>query len=159
MVDIVDADLSLPEHADAVMSLLNAYALDLMGGQEALPEFTNKNLVTELGKRPSTHVVLAFVDGSPAGLLIGFEGFSTFACKPLLNIHDVVVAEKYRGRGISKKMLAYAEEIARNIDCCKLTLEVLEGNAVAQTLYRSCGYEGYALDPSMGKALFWQKKL
>jgi ribosomal protein S18 acetylase RimI-like enzyme len=159
MIDIVDANLSIPKHADAIMSLLNEYALDLMGGKEALSEFTNKNLVAELGKRPSAHVILAFVDNNPAGLLIGFEGFSTFACKPLLNIHDVVVAEKYRGRGISKKLLAHAEEIARRIGCCKLTLEVLEGNTVAQDLYQSCGYEGYALDPSMGKALFWQKKL
>ena len=41
----------------------------------------------------------------------------------------------------------------------KLTLEVLEGNSVAQSAYRAFGFEGYELDPQMGKALFWQKKL
>lgn len=159
MIEIIDANLSLSRHAEAVLSLLNQYALDLMGGKETLSEFTQNNLASELAKRPSARVALAFVDNDPAGLIIGFEGFSTFACKSLINIHDVVVAEKYRGRGISKKMLVHMEKIARDIGCCKLTLEVLEGNTLAQSLYRSCGYEGYSLDPQMGKALFWQKKL
>jgi ribosomal protein S18 acetylase RimI-like enzyme len=159
MIEIINADLSLPRHAEALVILLSEYALDLMGGKEALPEFAKKNLAAELKRRSSAHVVLAFVDGIPAGLMIGFEGFSTFACKPLINIHDVVVAEKFRGLGLSRKMLSHMEQIAQKLGCCKLTLEVLEGNSVAQTLYRSCGFEGYALDPTMGKALFWQKKL
>lgn len=159
MIDIIDADLSLPLHADAILSLLAEYALDIMGGNEPLPESVKTSLIPELRKRASVHIVLAFVDEEPAGLLISFEGFSTFSCKPLLNIHDVVVGNKFRGRGISRQMFSHIEDIARRIGCCKLTLEVLEGNAIAQNLYRSCGYEGYALDPVMGKALFWQKKL
>ncbi|MGZ5818879.1 MAG: GNAT family N-acetyltransferase [Burkholderiaceae bacterium] len=159
MIEIINADLSLKKHAEALLTLLNEYALDLMGGKEALPEFVKTNLVAELKRRLSAHVILAFVEGNPAGLMIGFEGFSTFACKPLINIHDVVVAEKYRGRGLSRKMLSHMERIAQDSGCCKLTLEVLEGNTIAQTLYRSSGFEGYALDPTMGKALFWQKKL
>jgi len=159
LIEIVDADFLQATHAQAILSLLDEYALDLMGGAEALPAYVKANLVTELAKRPSAHVILAFVDRNPAGLIIGFEGFSTFACKPLLNLHDVVVATKYRGLGISKKMLARAEAIAHELGCCKLTLEVLEGNAIAQSLYQSCGYEGYALDPTMGKALFWQKRV
>jgi ribosomal protein S18 acetylase RimI-like enzyme len=93
------------------------------------------------------------------GLAICIEGFSTFACRPLLNIHDMVVVREYRGRGIAKRLLAKAEEIALNLGCCKLTLEVLEGNAAAQAAYRACGFEGYQLDPKMGRAMFWQKKL
>jgi len=51
------------------------------------------------------------------------------------------------------------EEIARELGCCKLTLEVLEGNTVAQNAYRSLGYASYELDAAMGKAMFWQKYL
>ena len=40
-----------------------------------------------------------------------------------------------------------------------MTLEVLEGNEIAQHAYRSFGFAGYELDPRMGKAMFWQKKL
>jgi ribosomal protein S18 acetylase RimI-like enzyme len=52
-------------------------------------------------------------------------------------------------------MLNKAEEIAIDLGCCKLTLEVLEGNTIAQSAYKSCGYS----DPKMGRAMFWQKKL
>jgi hypothetical protein len=39
------------------------------------------------------------------------------------------------------------------------SLEVLEGNKSAQAAYKASGFDGYELDPKMGKALFWQKKL
>lgn len=151
------ADLSSALHSHAIVHLLNEYAKDEMGGGSELSEYAKINLVSELKKRSSAHVILAFVDGKPAGLAICMEGFSTFACKPLLNIHDIVVAQEHRGRGLSKKLLAKAEEIAMGMGCCKLTLEVLEGNAVAQAAYKAYGYAGYELHPKAGKALFWQK--
>ncbi|MFA6015287.1 MAG: GNAT family N-acetyltransferase [Gallionellaceae bacterium] len=157
--EIISADLSLPFHASAIIYLLNEYAKDDMGGGAELAEFVKDNLVTELRKRQGVHVVLALADGSPAGMAVCFEGFSTFACKPLLNIHDIIVASQYRGRGISKRLLAKAEEIALRLGCCKLTLEVLEGNTLAQAAYKASGFAGYELDPKMGKAMFWQKKL
>ena len=159
MITIQLADLNDPAHASAVVYLLNAYAQDPMGGGETLSDFTQANLVSEMAKRPTIHVVLAFVDGKPAGLINCIEGFSTFACKPLLNIHDVVVLAEYRGQGISSQLLKKAEEIAKSLGCCKLTLEVLEGNTLAQAAYVANGFAGYQLDPEMGRAMFWQKKL
>ena len=88
-----------------------------------------------------------------------FEAFSTFACKPLVNIHDIAVSSEFRGKGISQKMLAVVEEIARKKGCCKITLEVLQGNRVAQNAYRKFGFDNYALDPEAGHAEFWQKSL
>ena len=159
MVEVIVADLSKSAHAEALVFLLNAYALDAMGGGAALSDFVKENLVAELQKRSGAHVILALLDNVPMGLAICFEGFSTFACQPLLNIHDVVVLSEYRGRGIAKKLLQKAEEIAVRNHCCKLTLEVLEGNVAAQSVYKACGYAGYELNPAAGKALFWQKKL
>ncbi len=159
MIAIINADLSNIRHAQAIVRLLDEYAQDDMGANCRLSDFVKENLVAELGKRAGTYVILAFADGNPVGLAICFEGFSTFACKPLLNIHDIVVSKSHRGRGISKQLLSKAEEIALGLGCCKLTLEVLEGNAIAQAAYQSCGYSGYQLNPDAGKALFWQKKL
>lgn len=157
--EITSADLSLPSHAAAIVYLLNEYAKDEMGGGAELPQFVKDNLVAEMRKRPGVHVILALANGAPAGMAVCFEGFSTFACQPLLNIHDIIVANHYRGRGMSKRLLAKAEEIALRLGCCKLTLEVLEGNALAQAAYKASGFAGYELDPKMGKAMFWQKKL
>jgi ribosomal protein S18 acetylase RimI-like enzyme len=159
VIEIVEADLMLPEHARAVVQLLDDYARDPMGGRKALSPFVKANLVAELRKRDAAHVILAFVDGESAGLVICLEGFSTFACRPLLNIHDAVVSAEHRGRGLCKGMLQVAETIAQRLGCCKMTLEVLEGNVVAQAAYTSCGFAAYELDPRMGKAMFWEKKL
>ena len=159
MIEIVEADLSVPSHAGAVVQLMDEYALDPMGGRKSLSDYVKANLPAELAKRKTAHVILAFVDTKPAGLIVCLEGFSTFACKPLLNIHDVIVALPHRGRGLSKLLLQKAEAIAIDLGCCKLTLEVLEGNHVAQAAYKACGFSGYELDPQMGKALFWEKKL
>jgi len=159
MIEILDADLSNPRHAEAMVRLLNEYALDEMGGRCELPAFAKANLAAELGKRAGAYVILAFEQGQPVGLAICFEGFSTFACKPLLNIHDIMVTSSHRGRGIAKQLLSKAEDIALALGCCKLTLEVLEGNRIAQAAYRACGYAAYQLSPQAGSALFWQKKL
>ena len=87
------------------------------------------------------------------------EGFSTFACRPLVNIHDVVVVAGQRGRRVGEKMLALVEQIAAGRGACKLTLEVLPGNASAVRLYERIGFAGYQLDPAMGSAQFLQKWL
>ncbi len=159
MENTLIADFKNPLHADAIVHLLNEYAKDEMGGSAELPEFVKTNLIAELEKRSYAFAILAFVDDEPAGLAICFEGFSSFSCMPLLNIHDIVVAPKFRGRRTSQKILAKAEEVAKERQCCKLTLEVLEGNQIAQHAYRSFGFDGYELNPKMGKAMFWQKKL
>ncbi|THT98723.1 GNAT family N-acetyltransferase [Lampropedia puyangensis] len=154
---VVQADLHDAAHARALVELLDSYAQDPMGGAEPLPAATRENLAATLASRPGTYVVLAFCDGQPAGLLNAMEGFSTFACKPILNVHDVAVAPAYRGKGISRLLFNEAETIAREIGACKLTLEVLTGNTTAQAAYRQFGYAPYALDPAMGQAQFWQK--
>ena len=159
MTEIIEADLAAPEHAKALVQLMSEYAQDPMGGGADLPAYVKANLAEALRKRPSVHVVLALVDKQPAGLAVCIEGFSTFACKPLLNIHDIIVSQAYRGQGLSRLLLQKAEAIAVALGCCKVTLEVLEGNRIAQAAYRREGFAGYELDPDMGKAMFCQKKL
>ncbi|MCF6243262.1 MAG: GNAT family N-acetyltransferase, partial [Bacteroidales bacterium] len=132
MITIIRADLTNTHHADALVSLLNAYALDPMGGGEELSDFTKKNLASEISKRTDTTVILAFDDEKPVGLINCIEGFSTFACKPLINIHDVYVDASARGKGVATKLLQAAEDLAIEKNCCKVTLEILEGNEPAK---------------------------
>jgi GNAT superfamily N-acetyltransferase len=158
-VQIVDADLADARHAQAVLDLLDAYATDPMGGGKPLAAAVRDNLIRELRRRSTVRIALAFAGGEPAGMALCMEGFSTFACKPLLNIHDFVVVPKYRRRGVSTALMARVDQMARALGCCKLTLEVLEGNTVARALYRSCGFAGFELDPKIGKAVFLQRWL
>ena len=156
---VLQASYTNAVHADAIGLLLNYYAEDPMGGGHSLPADLLQQLPAELAKRPHAFSVLAFVGGEPAGLVNCFEGFSTFACRPLVNVHDVVVKEQFRGLGLSQKMLQKVEEIARQRGCCKITLEVLEGNTLAQAAYRKFGFDDSVFDPAHGRMLFWNKPL
>ena len=156
---ICRADYHNPVHADALVHLLDAYAKDPAGGGEALSDFAKENLVKELAARPQAFSVLAFAGEQPVGLINCIEGFSTFACRPLVNIHDVAVLAGHRGQRVGEQMLALVEQIAQERGACKLTLEVLAGNASAIRLYERVGFAGYQLDPAMGQAQFFQKWL
>ncbi|MDF1644040.1 MAG: GNAT family N-acetyltransferase [Pseudomonadales bacterium] len=158
-IEIKRADYTLPQHQTDIIFLLNSYALDQMGGGKPLSSFVQKNLVAELAARPYAFSILCYVDGKPAGLANCLEGFSSFACKPLINIHDLAVLNEYRSMGLSQRILKEIESIAVSKGCCKITLEVLEGNTTAKGAYRKFGFSGYQLDPKMGDAVFWTKGL
>ncbi|MBT9590708.1 MAG: GNAT family N-acetyltransferase [Thiobacillus sp.] len=146
-------------HAAALVELMDAYARDPAGGGKALSDFARQNLVGALAARPFIFSVLAFDDATPVGLVNAIEGFSTFACRPLVNVHDVVVAPSHRGRGIAAQMFEQVEALARERGACKLTLEVLQGNTSARNLYQRLGFTDYQLDPAMGHAQFLHKWL
>jgi ribosomal protein S18 acetylase RimI-like enzyme len=158
-VSVRRADYADPRDAAALVMLLDAYACDPAGGGDGLSDYAKSHLVRELAARPQAYSVLAFDGDAPVGLVNCIEGFSTFACKPLVNVHDVAVLSSHRGLGIAEQMLALAEIIARERGAVKMTLEVLSGNAPAVKLYQRIGYAGYQLDPAMGTAQFMQKWL
>ena len=153
------ANYTDPADAAAIVMLLDAYASDPAGGGEPLDDFAKAHLVSELAARPQAYSILAFDGAQPVGLVNCIEGFSTFKCRPLVNVHDVAVLASHRGRGIAERMLSLAETIARERGAVKMTLEVLSGNVPAVKLYSRIGYAGYQLDPAMGTAQFFQKWL
>jgi len=158
-IEIVLVDYHNKKHAEDLLFCLNAYAIDPMGGGEPLKDSVIVTLIQRLQAQPNVFSFLAYVDGKPAGLINCVEGFSTFNAKPLVNIHDVVVLPDFRRMGITGKLINEVEQFARDKGCCKLTLEVLEGNKVAQAAYKKQGFAGYELDPKMGQAVFWQKSI
>ena len=139
--------------------MLDAYARDPAGGGEPLSDFAKAALVRELAARPQAFSVLAFDGDEAVGLVNCIEGFSTFACKPLVNVHDLAVVASHRGQRVGEQMLALVDAIARERGACKVTLEVLSGNRSAIRLYERTGFAAYQLDPSMGQAQFFQKWL
>ncbi|MGJ7508790.1 GNAT family N-acetyltransferase [Variovorax sp. GT1P44] len=159
MVDVVMADYRNPAHARALVDLLDAYARDPAGGGTPLSADVLSNLPEALALRPQAFSVLAYDGQQPVGLINCIEGFSTFACKPLVNVHDVVVLPSHRGKRITQRMLALVVKEARSRGACKLTLEVLSGNQSALRAYEREGFANFQLDPAFGSAMFLQKKL
>ncbi|WP_198085666.1 GNAT family N-acetyltransferase [Variovorax sp. E3] len=158
-IEVFQANYCDPAHAAAVVGLLNAYASDPAGGGAPLDPEVREGLPAALAARPQAFSVLAFEGGQPVGLINCLEGFSTFACKPLVNVHDVVVLASHRGQRVAQRMFALVEQEARKRGACKLTLEVLSGNAPALRAYEREGFASYQLDPAFGSAIFLQKKL
>lgn len=159
MVTVRIADLAITSDALALVNLLDAYARNPSGGGVPLTPDVMAQLSAELAKRPQAFSVLAFDGKLAVGLANCFEGFSTFACRPLVNVHDLAVMESYRGRGIAQRLIQCVEQEARRRGACKLTLEVLTGNAGALRLYQREGFAAYQLDPAFGTAVCMQKKL
>ncbi len=158
-VRVAQVDYANAQHAAALVDLLDAYARDPSGGAKPLSEFARTHLPAQLAARPTAFSVLAYDGQQPVGLINCIEGFSTFACRPLVNVHDVVVLASHRGQGVGMLMLERVQQIARERGACKLTLEVLSGNRSAIALYEKVGFEPYQLDPAMGHARFYQRWL
>lgn len=138
-INIIEADLTNPEHANAILSITNDYAADIMGLEEELNEDLKNQLIREMSLFPTTICFLAFADGKASGVANCFYGFSTFNAKKLINIHDLAVIPEMRGKGIGKKLLEVVEQKAIETDCCKVTLEVRTDNR-AKNLYERMGF-------------------
>jgi GNAT superfamily N-acetyltransferase len=156
---VVEADLALPEHAAAVLAMLDAYSADAMGDGHPLSADARANLIAGLREHPTTLVFLAFHAGSAVGVATCFRGFSTFAAKPLINVHDFYVAPGLRGCGIGRALLAAVERKARETGCCKVTLEVQENNSRARRLYGACGFSQGQYVEAAGRSIFLWKRL
>jgi ribosomal protein S18 acetylase RimI-like enzyme len=158
-IEIKAVDYGDPVDQAALVSLLDMYARDPMGGGQALTPAVKLELCEQLAGFYGAVSFLALVDGKAVGLLNAFLGFSTFKAKPLMNVHDIAVLEQWRGQGVGQALLQAIEVHAQSLGCCKLTLEVLSGNAPARRTYRAFGFEDYALDPKAGLAGLMQKWL
>ncbi|WZB72632.1 GNAT family N-acetyltransferase [Achromobacter xylosoxidans] len=157
MLEIIDVDFNNPEHGRHVLAMLDEYASGPMGGNTPLPAHVHRDLIPELARRPTARAAGPRGWRWPAWPSISraFPPCLPSAAEPARSGR----LARFQGQGVGKALLSALEQRGRAMGCCKITLEVLEGNAVAQGLYRKQGYEGYALDEHTGSALFWQKKL
>jgi ribosomal protein S18 acetylase RimI-like enzyme len=158
-IRIVEADLSLAEHQEAVLAMVDAYSSDAMGNGKPLDQDVRTRLIPGLRRHPTTLIFLAFDGIQPIGAAVCFIGFSSFAAKPIINIHDFVVLPASRGKGIGRRLLEAVEAKARELGCCKLTLEVMDKNHQAIRMYQAAGFERYSLQEEAGVAIFMSKPL
>lgn len=158
-LEIVEADLKRPDHQRMVVDLIDAYAMDPMGNGGPLPPRVKRDLIPGLHGHPTTLIWLALRSGEAAGIAVCFVGFSTFAARPLINIHDLAVRPRWRGGGIGRRLLEAVEEKARGMGCCKVTLEVLANNHRAMRIYAAAGFAQAVYGGEGGAALFYAKHL
>ena len=158
-VQVAELDFTRPEQARQLVEILDSYARESVGGGRPLDPSVRERLVPELAAQPNALVLLASTEVGAIGAAVCFFGFSTFAARPLLNIHDLAVLPAFRGRGVGRALLRAAETRARERGCCKLTLEVREDNEPARSLYASAGFSDYAPAAAPTPTLFLEKRL
>lgn len=156
-VEIVEANLSRAEHQHTVVELINAYAMDPMGDGKPLADEVRRALIPALREHPTTLIFLAYTGEQAVGIAVCFLGFSTFAAKPLINIHDLAVLPGRRGQGIGRQLLDAVERKARELGCCKLTLEVQEHNHRARRVYEAVGFAQAIYQEEAGGSLSLSK--
>lgn len=142
------------QEADAkdMLTMLNLYMQDPMGGEQTLEESLAETIVNGLKKQSNYVFFLAYCGGELAGVANCFVNYSTFKGKQLINIHDFAVNPAFRRKGIGQAMMDGVVEYAKNNNLCKINLEVRHDNLGAQLLYKKMGF--VECNPPM---YFWER--
>ena len=94
------------------------------------------------GDHPAAEVVIAEVDGQPAGFALFFHNFSTFLGQRGLYLEDLFVRPQYRGLGLGKRLMIHLAKLATERGCGRFEWSVLDWNEPAIRFYRSLGAVG-----------------
>lgn len=94
------------------------------------------------GERPAAEVLLAELDGEPAGFALYFTSFSTFLGRPGIYLEDLWVEPACRRRGVARALLVALARLALARGCGRFEWSVLDWNEPAIRFYRSLGAVG-----------------
>jgi ribosomal protein S18 acetylase RimI-like enzyme len=158
-IEIREANLSAAADAEGLLNVLDNYASGEMGGGVPLSQDVKQRLIQELARQPQALLLVACDGERVVGVATCFYGFSTFAARPLLNVHDLAVLPSHQRQGIGRALLQEAERRAARRGCVKLTLEVREDNAGARALYSSFGFDHFELAGARYSTLFLGKPI
>lgn len=137
---VIAADLNRTDHCEGLVAVLDDYArLPNIAGSPLRPE-VRALLPERLREQPGRVILLAVQNERVVGVAVCFLGFSTFVARPLLNIHDLAVLGECRGQGIGGVLLKAVDDRARELGCCRVTLEVVDDNPGAKRLYERTGF-------------------
>jgi len=150
-IEIIVGDIRNKEHQLAMLSQLDLYMQDPMGGFGKMSDKLASDLVNGLMNQPNFVFFLVKCNDEYAGFANCFVNFSTFKAKQLINIHDFAVAPQFRKKGVGKELMNEILTYSRIHHFCKVTLEVRYDNPNAQNLYKSLGFS--ECNPSM---FFWE---
>lgn len=145
-MSLVPANLDRETHRRAYLELHSTYMRDPMGGAPPFSHEQQEHLLRLVQANACARLFLWTASDQPGedsvfiGYLLAFETISTFVPGFSFNIHDFCIAPDFRGRGEGSAFMQAFLEWARNVGGKKVTLEVRDDNASAQTLYANAGF-------------------
>lgn len=122
----------------ALLELMREFYSDQeMKFSAAVAESCLSGLITDpkLGR-----VFLLYADGGLAGYCVLTFCFSLEFQGRFALLDELYVRQPFRRRGISREVIARAEEVCKEYGIQAMRLEVWVGNTVAKSVYQSCGF-------------------
>lgn len=153
-ISILQVDLQNKLHRIHLIKLLNDYMCDPMGNNAPMDEGLAEKIIAGLEAYQSYQGFFVLYGDQFAGLANCNQNFSTFKAKPLINIHDFIVAPEFRSIGAGHFLLQGIINYASQNGYCRVNLEVREDNHAAKALYQKMGFS--ECEPPMH---FWEKNL
>ena len=153
-LSIVQVDLQNQQHCAQVVKLLNDYMNDPMGNNRPMPAGLAPQIISGLKQHSGFLGFFVMADDQFAGLANCNISFSTFQARPLINIHDFIVAPECRNMGAGHFLLRGVINYASQNGYCRVNLEVREDNVKAKSLYRKMGFSD-----CVPRMMFWERKL
>ena len=126
------------EDADLLLSAMRIIG-DHLGTPERITASAEDLRRHGFGPSPAFTALIAEITGEFAGMCLFFRSFSTWRGQPGAYIQDLVVPEKFRGRGVAEALLHRTARHVRAEGGAYLRLSVDAANAGAQRFYERIG--------------------
>lgn len=148
---------AVPDDVPEILRLIKALAT--YEKEPDAVEATTDDLAAALFPRtgtPTTHCLIAEIDGRVAGFAVWFVSFSTWTGRNGIWLEDLFVEPDHRGAGAGKALLARLAAICAERGWTRLEWTVLRWNEPSIAFYRALGavpqseWETYRVD---GEAL------
>jgi GNAT superfamily N-acetyltransferase len=90
------------------------------------------------GARPKFRVLIAEIDGLPAGYALFFDCYSSLRGSGIF-LEDLFVPQQFRGKGVGRALLARVARITKDANGFGIMFNVLDWNTGAIRFYRRIG--------------------
>jgi GNAT superfamily N-acetyltransferase len=90
------------------------------------------------GTRPKFQILIAEIDGAPAGYALFFDYYSSFQGSGIF-LEDLFVRPQFRGNKVGRALLARVSSVAKKANGFGIMFNVLDWNVGAIEFYRRIG--------------------
>lgn len=99
--------------------------------------------VAELARNPRTHLLVATQDDAVCGtLLLNICADAMYGAQPFAVVENIVVGQKFRGRGAGTALMHYIEDECSAHNCSKIMLLSAIERGDAHRFFARCGFSG-----------------
>lgn len=126
------------EDLDQLIPLFDAYR---MFYRKESDKASATNFLRERISQSESIIYLALEGDQAIGFTQLYPLFSSTRMKRLWLLNDLFVAEKQRGKGVSKRLIDAAKDLAKATGAAGVSLETEQSNVIGNRLYPAVGFE------------------